>query len=623
MILSSTEIRERFLKFFENKGHSILPSASIVPENDSSVLFTTAGMQPLVPYLMGEKHPDGGRLANIQKCIRLQDIEEVGDASHDTFFEMLGNWSLGDYFKKESIPWSFEFLTSPEIGLGIDPNRIYVSIFSGDEENACDEESIRIWKEVFATIGIDARIYQEENLEPKNELRPFYKIFLLGKEHNWWPAGGKHPGPQGPDTEIFFYWKEEQPDFEKERLGFNDDNFWEIWNNVFMEFNRQDNQYLPLEKKNVDTGMGLERICAIMEDRQDIFLTDLYKPIIKILEQESNTDYGTDKKTTRAMRIVADHLRTAVFIMGDDAQIVPSNLGKGYVLRRLIRRAIRFKKVLGISDENKNAFEQVVRTVVETYGGIYQELGRNFNFILEELKAEEEKFQKTLEKGLKEWEKISQKGAIDGKDAFLLFSTYGFPLELTQELAEEKGIFVDKVSFEKAFEEHQKISRNGSEKRFRGGLIDNSQETVKLHTATHLLQSALRKVLGIHVMQRGSNITPDRLRFDFIHSEKMTPDQIAEVEKIVNKTINDSLPVTFEEKEYKQAVSEGALGFFESRYGEKVKVYTIGEKNNPFSKEICNGPHVSNTSELGSFKIIKEESVSAGVRRIKAVIGKI
>lgn len=619
MSLKSSEIRQRFLNFFEEKEHKTLPSSSIVPENDGSVLFTTAGMQPLVPYLLGEKHPEGKRLQSIQKCIRLQDIEEVGDASHDTFFEMLGNWSLGDYFKEESISWSFEFLTSKKKGLGIDPERIYVSVFAGDQEIPEDEKSIALWKEQFAKVGIDAHVYGEEILSQKNpDLKPEYRIFPLNKEHNWWPAGGKNPGPQGPDTEIFYYWGKGKPDLKKERLGFNDDNFWEIWNNVFMEFKRQDDVYFPLEKKNVDTGMGLERVSAVLSGQQDIFKSDLFTPIITILEQESGFSYDQDPKITRAMRIIADHLRTAVFIMGDDAQISPSNLGKGYVLRRLIRRAIRYKKFLDLNGENKNVFEQVARTVVETYGETYPELGRNFNFILEELKGEEEKFHKTLEKGLKEWEKFAKDGEITGQNAFLLFSTYGFPFELTQELALERGIFVDKISFKKAFEEHQKISRSGSEKRFKGGLIDDSQETVRLHTATHLLQAALRKVLGPQITQKGSNINPERLRFDFSHPEKLTEEEKKQVEDLVNSAISAKLPVSFKEKSYKEAIREGALGFFKNRYGEKVNVYSVGDPKNPWSKEICNGPHVKNTGELGRFEIQKDESVGSGMRRIKA-----
>jgi len=621
MILSSNEIRQRFLEFFKRRGHAILPSASIVPENDPSVLFTTAGMQPLVPYLLGEKHPAGTRIASMQKCIRLTDIEEVGDANHDTFFEMLGNWSLGDYFKKESIEWSMDFLTSAEYGLGIDQNHLYVSVFCGDKESPQDRESIKIWKEAFIKVGIDARVYRQDGLEEKtSDLKPEYRIFLLGKDDNWWPTGGKHPGPQGPDTEIFYYWGKDKPDLEKERPGFNDDNFWEIWNNVFMEYRRIDGAYEKLSQQNVDTGMGLERVCAIMEDHPDIYLTDLFKPLIKVLEQESNIDYGKDHKKTRAMRIIADHVRSAVFILGDDSKTTPSNLGQGYVLRRLIRRALRYKKILNISEENNNVFEQLARTTVESYGNIYPELGRNFNFILEELKREEERFHQTLENGLREWEKISRRGEISGEDAFLLFSTYGFPFELTLELAQERNLSVDRKGFEKSFEKHQKISRNGADKRFRGGLVDESQETVKLHTATHLLQAALRAVLGNHVEQRGSNITPERLRFDFTHSEKITEKEKQQIEEMVNNAIQSKLPVDFSEMPHEKAVRGGALGFFEKRYAEKVKVYTVGNPDQPFSKEICGGPHVKNTSELGKFKIVKEEAVSAGVRRIKAVL---
>jgi len=621
LILSSSEIRQRFLNFFERRGHAILPSASIVPENDPSVLFTTAGMQPLVPYLLGEKHPAGSRLASIQKCIRLTDIEEVGDANHDTFFEMLGNWSLGNYFKKKSIEWSIQFLTSAEYGLGITPNRLYVSVFSGDGESPPDQKSIEIWKEAFSKVGIDARIYGQEDLrEKRGELKPEHRIFLLGKEDNWWPTGGKHPGPQGPDTEIFYYWKEKKPNLKKERPGYNDGNFWEIWNNVFMEYRRTDGKYEKLAQRNVDTGMGLERVCAVMEDHPDIYLTDLFKPLIKVLEQESNIDYGKDPKTTRAMRIIADHIRSAVFILGDDSKTTPSNLGKGYVLRRLLRRALRYKKVLNISEENNNVFEQLARTTVENYGNIYQELGRNFNFILDEMKQEEERFHQTLEKGLKEWEKLSEKEKISGEDAFLLFSTYGFPFELTQELAREKNLSIDKEGFEEAFREHQKISRNGSEKRFRGGLVDESYETVKLHTATHLLQAALRAVLGSHVEQKGSNITTERLRFDFTHPEKMTEKEKQQVEEMVNNAIISNLPIEFSETSYEKAIQSGALGFFEIRYGEKVKVYTVGNPEQPFSKEICGGPHVKKTGGLGKFKIVKEEAASAGVRRIKAVL---
>jgi len=621
MILSNIEIRQKFLEFFKRRGHGILPSYSLVPENDPSVLFTTAGMQPLVPYLLGEKHPLGSRLANIQKCIRLTDIDEVGDFSHLTFFEMLGNWSLGDYFKKESIDWSMDFLTSGEYGLGIDPGKLFVSVYAGDEESPEDKESVAIWKNVFSKYGIDARVYGKEDLAEKDKkLKPSYRIFPLGKDSNWWPAGGKHPGPQGPCTEIFYYWGKNHLDLEKERLGYNDGNFMEIWNNVFMEYHRENGEYKKLSQQNVDTGMGLERICSVMEKHPDVFLTDLFKPLVKIIEQASNVDYNKDPETTKAMRIIADHIRTAVFIMGDRSRITPSNLGKGYVLRRLIRRALRYKKILGVSKEENNVFEQLARTIVENYGNIYPELGSNFNFILEELKKEEAKFLATLERGLREWEKMSQKETIHGDDAFQLFATYGFPFELTQELAQEKGLSIDKNGFDKAFKEHQEVSRNGADERFKGGLVNINYETTKLHTATHLLQAALRAVLGSEVAQKGSNINPERLRFDFTHLEKMTPEEIKKVEDMVNSAITSNLPIEFTEMPYKEAIQSGALGFFESRYGEKVKVYTVGNPEQPFSKEICGGPHVKNTSELGKFKIIKEEAVSAGVRRIKAIL---
>lgn len=611
------------MEFFKRRGHAILPSASIVPQNDPSVLFTTAGMQPFVPYLLGEKHPEGERIADVQKCIRLTDIDEVGDMSHLTFFEMMGNWSLGNYFKKESIEWSMEFLTSVKYGLGIHPEKLFVSIFVGDKDSPKDEDSIAIWREVYAKQGIDVRIYGEEDLTEKNNgLKPSYRIFPLEKDSNWWPAGGKHPGPQGPCTEIFYYWGKEAPDLEKERLGHNDDNYMEIWNNVFMEYQRVGKKYEKLVQKNVDTGMGLERICAVMEDHPDVFLTDLLKPLIKILEQASGTDYDRNPEITRAMRIVADHVRTAVFIMGDSAQVTPSNLGKGYVLRRLIRRALRYKKFLGIPEKENNVLEQMARTVVENYGQIYPELGLNFSFILEELKKEVNRFHDALDNGLKEWEKISQDKDISGQDAFRLFSTYGFPLELTEELAKEKGLKVDRGGFEKAFEEHQNISRDGAEKRFKGGLIEVSYETTKLHTATHLLQTSLRAVLGSHVAQKGSNITAERLRFDFTHPTKMTPEEIKEVEKMVNNAIQSKLEINFTEMPFQKAIQAGALGFFESRYGEKVKVYTVGNPEQPFSKEICGGPHVKNTGVLGRFKIVKEEASSAGVRRVKAILEK-
>jgi alanyl-tRNA synthetase len=506
-------------------------------------------------------------------------------------------------------------------GLGIDPRKIYISVFAGDKDSPRDNDSIAIWKEVYAKVGIDARVFGEEDLEVKNKSpKPTYRIFLLGKEDNWWPTGGKHPGPQGPDTEIFYYWGKGEPDPKKERPGFNDDNFWEVWNNVFMEYNRKDGGFSPLAQKNVDTGMGLERIASALQGKQDVFQSDLYAPIIKILEYESNQKYGKDLGITRAMRIIADHLRTAVFILGDDAHIMPSNLGKGYVLRRLIRRSLRYQKMLEIDGENKNFLEQLARTIVENYAEAYPELGRNFNYILEELKSEQERFEKTLEKGLKEWEKIASQGKISGEEAFNLFSTYGFPLELTEELAQENKILVDKAGFQQAFEKHQKISRDGADKRFKGGLIDDSYETTKLHTATHLMQAALRAVLGPDIAQKGSNITPDRLRFDFCCPQKLTEEEKKRVEELVNNVIQSRLPIEISEMKYEKAIQSGAIGVYEKKNGEKVKVFTIGSPGQPFSREICGGPHVKNTSELGKFRIIKEEAISAGVRRIKAIL---
>ncbi|MBM3256338.1 MAG: alanine--tRNA ligase [Candidatus Moranbacteria bacterium] len=619
--MNSIEIRKNFLDFFKLRGHAILPSASLVPENDPSVLFTTAGMQPLVPYLLGERHPRGVRLANHQKCVRLTDIDEVGDPTHNTFFEMLGNWSLGDYFKKESIKWSFDFLTNNEYGLGIDCRKIYVSVFSGDKDSPLDDESIAVWKDTFAQFGIDARVFGKEDLAPKTKkLLPSYRVFLLGKEDNWWPAGGKHPGPQGPDTEIFYFWGEGEPNLQMERPGFNDEKFWEVWNNVFMEYQKNDGTYEKLAQKNVDTGMGLERACAVVSGEQDIFRTDLFAPIIAIIETESQLSYKSQPEVTRAMRIIADHLRATVMIMGDDSGIRPSNEDRGYILRKLIRRATHYQKTLNITDANQNFFEQVVRTIVDNYVPIYPELGRNYNFILKELRGEEEKFKGTLEKGLKEWKKIAKKGSISGEEAFRLFATYGFPFELTEELAAQKNIQVDRKGFKASFNKHRKISHNGSPARFAGGLVDVSPETVKLHTATHLLQAALRKVLGLDVWQKGSNINPERLRFDFSYPEKLSEEQLNQVESLVNKAIADKLPVQYSEMDSKKALQSGALGFFEDRYDEKVKVYSIGGEDTPFSKEICGGPHVKNIGELGRFKIIKEEAVSAGVRRIKAVL---
>ena len=580
-VFSAQDLRDKFLKYFESKDHKIIASASLIPDNDPTVLFTTAGMHPLVPYLMGEKHPQGTRLASVQKCIRTGDIDEVGDTTHHTFFEMLGNWSLGDYDKIKAIDFAWEFLTKT---LAINPALLAVSVFQGDENVAEDKVAFEHW----LTLGLASA-----------------KIAKLGIKDNWWgPAGTT--GPCGPDTEIF-YWTGDQnktPDhFDSE-----DKNWVEIWNNVFMEYNKTpDNKFTALQQKNIDTGMGLERTLAVLNGVDDNYKTELFWPIIQELEKLSGKKYEEDK---RSFRIVADHIRSAVFILGDNNGVAPSNKDQGYVLRRLIRRAIRFAKIIGIA----NNFTKILTTlIIKQYGPDYPELIKNQDFVNKEIEQEENKFVSTLEKGLREFAK--QK-TIDGKTAFVLFSTYGFPLEMTEELARENNIEINKQDFEAEFKKHQDLSRTASAGMFKGGLADDKQNTKRHHTAAHLMLQALRMVLGEHVEQRGSNINEDRMRFDFTHPEKMTPEQIQKVEDIVNEQINKKMPVSYQEMSVAEAKEYGAIGIFEHKYGDKVKVYTMGD----FSKEICGGPHVDNTAELGSFKIIKEESSSAGVRRIKAQV---
>ncbi|MEI6280419.1 MAG: alanine--tRNA ligase [bacterium] len=579
--MQSDEIRSKFLKFFEDKGHKIIPSSSLVPENDPSVLFTTAGMHPLVPYLLGEKHPLGKRLVDVQKCIRTGDIDEVGDYSHHTFFEMLGNWSLGDYFKKEVIEWSYEFLTSPE-WLGLDKNRIAVSVFKGDEDAPFDNEAFEIWEK----LGIN-----------KN------KIARLPKKNNWWGPAGE-TGPCGPDTEMF-YWV---GDINKIPESFNDDNpLWlEIWNDVFMQYDKtKEGKFKELFQKNVDTGMGLERTLAVVNGLDDNYRTELFWPIIQKIEKLSGKKYENELK---AMRIIADHLKAGAFILGDERGISPSNTGQGYVLRRLIRRAIRYGKQLGI----KSFTRDIAEVVIEIYQNIYPELLKNKDIILNNLLQEEEKFEQTLERGLKEFEK--------GVDSFILATTYGFPIELTLELAKEKGVKIDLDDFNKKMAEHQKLSQTSSAGMFKGGLADAGEETKKLHTATHLLNAALRQVLGNHVVQKGSNITAERLRFDFTHPQKMTEEEKKKVEEIVNDKIAEKLPVSFLEISKTEA-EKIALHSFNEKYGDIVKVYFVGnEESGYFSREFCGGPHVNNTGELGVFKIQKEEAVAQGIRRIKAVL---
>ncbi|MBU0647045.1 alanine--tRNA ligase [Patescibacteria group bacterium] len=593
--MTSNELRQKYLDFFKAKGHSIIPSASLIPDNDPTVLFTTAGMHPLVPYLLGEKHPEGKRLTSFQKCIRTSDIEEVGDKTHHTFFEMLGNWSLGDYFKEKSIAMSWEFLTSPE-WLNLDKNKIAVSVFAGDNDAPFDQEAFDIWK-------------NKINISEK-------KIAKLPKKNNWW--GLESGGPCGPDTEIF-YWT---GDANKIPDSFNDDNdLWvEIWNNVFMQYDKKDAGILePLKQQNVDTGMGLERILAIVNNLADNYQTDLFKNIINKIEQLSNKKYGINEETNKAIRIIADHIKAAIFIIGDYKAITPSNTDRGYIVRRLIRRAIRFGKQLGINQTPWT--NEIAKIVVNDYANIYFELQKNINFIISQLNDEEEKFSKTLENGLKQFENQKLKvKSISGQIAFDLYQTYGFPIEMTKELAKEDGIDVDEKGFWEYFKKHQELSRTASAGMFKGGLADASEETIKYHTTAHLMLAALKKVLGNHVAQKGSNITAERLRFDFLHNEKMSAEQLQQVESLVNQAIEQDLIVSCEEMTLDQARTIGATGVFDSKYGEKVKVYTISKGDNIFSKEICGGPHVNQVGILGKFKIKKEESSSAGVRRIKAVL---
>ncbi len=578
-------MRQKYLEFFKNKDHVIIASASLIPENDPSVLFTTAGMQPLVPYLLGEKHPQGTRLVSAQKCIRTGDIEEVGDATHHTFFEMLGNWSLGDYFKKESIDMSYELLTQT---LGIPSDRLAFTVFGGDADAPRDDEALKYW----LAKGVSEK-----------------RIAFLGKKDNWWPAGGKNPGPQGPDTEVFYWIKdnEEVP----EKFDPENGNWVEIWNNVFMQFNKTENgEYVPLERKNVDTGMGLERTTAVLNGLKDNYLTDLFWPIIEKLQDISGKKYEGYKKS---FRVIADHIKAAIMIMSDRNGVAPSNLDQGYIVRRLIRRAVRTAKEIGLEE---NFTVQLMDPVYDIYQEIYPEMKRKRTFARDELQKEEEKFRSTLEKGLKEFEKMSFNKKISGQEAFILFSTYGFPLEMTEELAKENNLEIDIKEFEKEMVKHQELSRQGAEQKFKGGLADISEETAKLHTATHLLQAALRLVLGEHVEQKGSNITAERLRFDFTHDEKLSEEQKKQVEDLVNKWIQADYKIECEEIPFDEAKQKGAMGLFEDKYGDIVKVYSIGD----VSMELCGGPHVSRTGELGHFVIKKEKASSAGVRRIKAIL---
>ena len=586
-----------YLDFFKSKGHAVIASASLIPENDPTVLFTTAGMHPLVPYLLGEKHPAGKRLTDVQKCVRTGDIDEVGDSSHCTFFEMLGNWSLGDYFKQEMIPWSFEFLTSPEY-LGIPVGDIAVTCFAGDEDCPKDEESANKWLEC--------------GILPQN-------IYFLPKSGNWWgPAGTT--GPCGPDTEMHIIRNHAEADklgpydFDKAPSG----TFLEIWNDVFMQYNKnEEGKYEPLKQRNVDTGMGLERTLCILNGKDSVYETDIFEKAIAKIEELTGLKYGSDAETTKAFRVVLDHVRTATFMIGDPKGIAPSNTDQGYILRRIIRRAVRFGRNIGLP---QGALNEVSKTIIEKYAEVYPELVENSARIEEELNKEEAKFSKTLAQGIKEFEKVASSlpegGEIDGVTAFHLYDTYGFPVEITVEMAREKQLKVDVEGYNKAYREHQEKSRAGSEQKFACGLADHKEQTTNLHTATHLLHAALKKVCSEDIAQKGSNITEERLRFDFNFSRKLTPEEVKAVEDMVNGVIKQDLPVVMKEMSIDEAKKEGFTGLFESKYGEVVKTYSIGD----FSKEICGGPHAAHTGLLGTFKIVKQENVSAGVKRIKAIL---
>ncbi len=592
--MTSKELRQLYLDFFVSKGHAIIPSASLIPENDPTVLFTTAGMHPLVPYLMGAKHPEGTRLVDVQKCVRTGDIDEVGDSSHCTFFEMLGNWSLGDYFKKESIAYSWEFLTSKS-WLGIDPALLFFTCFEGDENAPRD------------TVAHDCWVH--EGVAPSH-------IVFLPKKNNWWGPAGL-TGPCGPDTEIF-YDTGKVPCGPDCKAGCDCGKYLEIWNNVFMEYNKTaEGTFEPLAQKNVDTGMGLDRTVATLQGVKSVYDTDAFAGIIASIATLSGKQYGESEEITRMFRIVADHIRCATFMLGDQRGITPSNVDQGYILRRLIRRAIRFAMQLGIPD---GSLTKVSEAVIAQYGEFYQELTVNRAKILDELTKEEQRFEHALKKGIREFERLvgTLSGSmINGVSAFHLYDTFGFPIELTQELAAERNLSVDTVGFDEAFKAHQELSHAGAEQRFQGGLADHTEETAQLHTATHLLQAGLRKVLGSdEVAQKGSNITAERLRFDFSFPRKLTPEELSAVQAFVNEAIAADVEILCEEMTVDEAKESGAIGLFESKYGSKVKVYTVPG----YSREICGGPHAARTGDLGRFEIKKEEASSAGVRRIKAVL---
>jgi alanyl-tRNA synthetase len=605
--MMSHEIRQKFLDFFKSKDHAIINSAPIVPENDASVLFNIAGMQPLVPYLLGEAHPQGKRLANLQKCIRTIDIEEVGDSRHLTFFEMMGNWSLGDYFKKEAIEWSYELLTDTEVGFGLDPNRLYVTCFEGDEDAPRDEESAAIWKGIFEKNNISTN-----------------RIYFLPKKNNWWSAGDN--GPCGPDTEMFYdiTGKHTEGLDLEEYIKLDDrGELVEIWNDVFMEYLKKDGKIISkLQNKNVDTGSGFERIVMMVQGVNSVYDTDMFKPALDKIDSLVTNKNIAEFEKVKSSRIIADHVRTAVIMLSDGVEF--SNTDQGYILRRLIRRALRHADVLGLAE---NSLYMISDIFTDYYKEVYENVAKQKETIKVSISAEEKKFRKALTQGIKEFNKIiehnkaEEKEAIDSQKVFTLFESYGFPIEMIEELAAENKMTINRGEFDELFKIHQENSRAGAEKKFKGGLAGDGVMETRYHTATHLLHQALRTVLGEMVQQKGSNITGERLRFDFAFDRKMTDEEKKKVEDIVNENIQAALPVNMATLSKEEAIATGALHFFADKYGDMVNVYYIGENlDDAFSKEFCGGPHVKNTSELGEFKIQKEEAVSQGVRRIKAVL---
>jgi len=618
--MTSAEIRQRFIQFFEKRGHIALPSASLVPENDPSVLFNTAGMQPLVPYLLGEKHPQGTRLVNFQKCVRTGDIDDIGDNTHATFFEMMGNWSLGDYFKQDAINWSYELLTSKEEGFGLDPQRLYVTCFEGDENAPRDEESAQIWKDIFEKNGVTGE-----------------RIYFMSVESNWWQPGPN--GPCGPDTEMFYditgtmtsgLTKEEYMKADTEQKVV------EIWNNVFMEYVKKDDKVVgKLESKNVDTGSGFERVTMVLQGKDNIFDTDIFALIMTKIVELGSEELGSGA-ILKSKRIIADHIRASVFLICDG--VLPGNKDQGYVLRRLLRRAVNHANKIGIPT---GKLTEIAKTVIETYKEAYPTVLERKDRILNTIGEEEEKFRVTLDKAMKEFDNYVQFSGVSEKfnkeerrevldsatkelsseAVFKLVTSHGFPFELILEIAKEKNLFVDVDKFNYDMKNHQDLSRSGSEQKFKGGLGDTSETSLRYHTATHLLNFALREILGNHVSQKGSNITAERMRFDFSHGAKMTDEEKKKVEDLVNQKIQEAHPVIFREMPKEEAEKLDAVHAFGDKYGDIVKVYSIGnETDGYFSQEFCGGPHVANTSELGHFKIAKEEAVSQGVRRIKAVL---